>query len=86
MPFNSKDNKLSDDMLENVNGGNVFYAGNISGADMSKPFEVINDVTGDVVERHSNLEQAIQGARSYGISPDLINWDNLQDKRNKYKK
>ncbi|MCR4922665.1 MAG: hypothetical protein K5931_01510 [Lachnospiraceae bacterium] len=76
--------KIDDDMLKTASGGDVFFAGNISGSDPTRPYEVTNDVTGDVVARFASLKEAEDSARSYGLSTSMIDWNTLQAKRNKW--
>lgn len=76
--------KLDDDALENVSGGYLFYAGQISGADPNKPWEVIDNHNGSVIDRFSNRSDAERRARDFGSEPANtmeINWTQLQQLR-----
>ena len=80
------DKKLNDSELENVSGGFIFNASNISGSDPSRPWEVIDNKNGNVLNRFATKEQAWSCASSYGGSTyDTmeINWDDVCSLRNR---
>ncbi len=57
---------LNDNELENVSGGLVFYAENISGADKDNLYEVL-DEKGDVKARASTYKDAARMAKEMGL-------------------
>ncbi len=61
---------LNDNELENVSGGLVFYAENISGADKDNLYEVL-DEHGDVKARANNYKDAARMAREMGFSDEF---------------
>ena len=71
--------KLSDDELDNIGGGMLFYSVGIVGADPDKPWEVI-DNNGNVIDRFKNKDDAIKKAREHSSDPLNtleINWTQL---------
>ena len=75
-------NKINDEALENVNGGLIFNAKNISGSDPKNPFEVLDDKTGDVLARAANYDAAVQMAKNIGRSTEYTeDWDRIQNLR-----
>lgn len=82
--MNKKDSKLSDNELNNVSGGYIFYAGNIAGSESKKPWEVIDNNNGRVLGRFENRDDAVRNARGYGSDPanDMeINWNQVRKLR-----
>ncbi len=81
-------NKLNDSDLENVSGGFLFNARNISGSDPANPWEVIDNRNGNVIARFNN-EQAAKaycqqqwgGANTYDTME--INWSDVCALRNR---
>lgn len=75
-----KKNRINDDMLENVNGGYLFYSKGIGGADEKNPWEII-DKNGDVVGRFGDSEEeynrACKAAEKMGLDTTVIGWDEL---------
>ena len=79
-------NKINDSNLENVSGGLIFNASNISGSDPANPWEVIDNKNGNVLARFNN-EQAAKDyvTRTYGsyaYNTMEINWNDLVALRN----
>ena len=71
----SNENKLSEEQLEAVNGGYVLWI-------MWGTWEVINDTTGDVMERVEGLyEDAASRAEALGQSPEKVDWAKVQSLR-----
>ncbi len=60
---------LNEKELENVSGGFIFNASNISGSDPNKPWEVIDNKNGNVLDRFATKDEAIAKAQSYGSNP-----------------
>lgn len=73
-----KKNRLDDDMLENVNGGYLFYSEGIGGANPDLPWEII-DENGDVKGRFGKNEYkaAQEAAKKMGLSDEVIGWERL---------
>ena len=79
-----ENNAISDNELEDVNGGLLFYAGDVEGADPRNPWEVINNASGEVVRRFNNYDDACDYARTYGPNPENVRevkWGELQSIR-----
>ncbi len=74
-------NKLPDESLDKVNGGFIFNASGISGADPRKHWEVINSETGETVARCETEDEAKEKARKRKINRFRIEWDDLCDLR-----
>lgn len=75
--------KLEDEQIATVTGGYIFNAVNISNSDPQKPWEIIDDKTGDVLGRFANYDDALEAARKVNRSGELISWDDLVDLRKK---
>ncbi|MBO4904736.1 MAG: hypothetical protein J5367_05900 [Lachnospiraceae bacterium] len=74
------DKKLNDSELENVSGGFIFNATNISGSDPMRPWEVIDNKNGNVLNRFGTKAEAEACARSYGsltYNAMEINWNDV---------
>ena len=69
---------ISKDMLKNVNGGYIFS----NGDDPDYPYEMIDDLTGDVVCRFARKQDAIDSAILNGSSAQELTWDQLNLLRN----
>ena len=91
--MNQEDNdmkKLDDGMLEEVSGGVIFNASGISGADPNRPWEVLNDHTGDNIyingqkQTFSTRGEAEDVARKLGQNAMEVNWNQVCDMRNKH--
>lgn len=72
--------KLNDEELDNVAGGFIFNAVNISGADKNNPWEVINE-KGDTIGRYSTKEEAIYNAGKQNQNYIELNWNQVVDLR-----
>ena len=81
----NNENRLDDSVLDNVAGGYVFNAQNITGADQNNPWEVI-DNNGDTIARFNNKDQAMGYATGKGLTAQEINWDFLNGLRSAPKK
>lgn len=68
--------KIIDEKLNNVSGGYIFHAKDISGADPNKPWELINE-KGEVVGRYESRDLAIYNAGYNHENMMEINWDQL---------
>ncbi|MBR1740454.1 MAG: hypothetical protein IJ733_01025 [Lachnospiraceae bacterium] len=79
---NNMDSKLSDDALEGVSGGYIFYANGCQGSDPNRQWEVINDKNGDVIERFGTKEDAMKYAESIGESDEQVPWETVNKLRN----
>ena len=73
---------LSDDMLEGVNGGSLFYADPscIIGADPRNPWEVI-DGNGDKVAAFNNRDDAVAECGRRNLDHVELTWDQLCQRR-----
>lgn len=81
----NNENKINAADLENVTGGFVFDAKNISGSDPANPWEVIDNKNGNVLARFPSKQQAVAQAQSYGSNPYNgmdIDWDGVCKLRN----
>ena len=68
------------EVLEGVSGGYTFYN------EMSRDYEIINDATGEVMDRgYVYLDNAQTNVRYQGQSPDLLTWNQLNALRNSNK-
>ena len=61
-------------------GGEIYYAGRYAG-DRTRPWEVIDAETGDVVKRCMTKGGAISYAKRHGRSTDEIYWDEVAERR-----
>lgn len=81
----TKMGRLSDDDLEGVSGGVLFNASKISGADPGKPWEVLDNNNGNVLNRFTNRADAEKWTRdTYGNAGGNtmeVNWDQVQAMR-----
>ena len=66
--------KLTEEELKEVNGGYIYE----EGADRSKPYEVIDDITGEVLSRNRTYASAIVSAENRGQSTRIISWNELE--------
>lgn len=81
--------KLSDENLENVSGGAIFYAGDIAGHNPEAPWEVINDSghdvngkgQGAVLGQFSTPGDAADAARRLGLNDQEIGWNRVRELR-----
>ena len=80
-----KNNMLSDNELENVSGGLLFYAGDIDGSDPNRPWEVLDNNNGNVIRAFGNRDDAIDFVRhNYGDDPlntMEVSWGQVQNLR-----
>ena len=76
--------KLENVDLDQVSGGVIFNAAGISGSDPNRPWEVLDNNNGNVIDRYANREDAARRAREFGNNPmnDLeVNWSQVQQLR-----
>ena len=75
-------NKMNDSDLENVSGGLIFNASNISGADPTRPWEVLDNKNGNVLQRFTNQTDAENWVRNtYGnnaLNTAKVDWNYVQ--------
>ncbi len=75
-------NKMNDSDLENVSGGLIFNASNISGADPTHPWEVLDNKNGNVLQRFTNQQDAQNWVRNtYGanaLNTAQVDWNYVQ--------
>ncbi len=82
--------KINEDDLGNVSGGRIFNAAGIIGADQNKPWEVIDDVTGNNIYENGqkvcfdNKKDAEDYAKKHNMNWSEIFWDELSDMRSKH--
>ena len=85
-----KKNRIDDSKLEEVSGGVIFNATGISGADPNRPWEVLNDHTGDNIyingqkQTFATRGEAEDMARRLGQNAMEVNWGQVCDMRNKH--
>ena len=80
-----ENSKINDSELNNVAGGFIFNACNISGSDPNRPWEVIDNKNGNVLQRFGTRAEAEACAKSYGsntYNAMEINWDDVCSLRN----
>lgn len=78
-------NAISDEDLENVGGGAIFYAGRYAG-DRDHKWEVLDDETGDVVSRWGTKKDALKAARRAGESNErYYRMSTVEKKRDSYR-
>ncbi|MBO4374220.1 MAG: bacteriocin [Lachnospiraceae bacterium] len=76
--------KINDDDLQNVSGGLIFNASNIQGADPDKPWEVLDDHTGNNIwingekQVFATQKEAEDAAKRIGANTLEISWDEVQ--------
>lgn len=68
--------ELSEEQLENASGGLVFYA-KFGAGNPNKPWEVIDDVTGEVRGRYKDEKSAINAARKKKQSTGEATWSTV---------
>ena len=73
--------KLDESLLEGVTGGVVFDATGISGADMSRPYEVLDDKNGAVLGRFTTMADARTAAGFISQNHVELNWDQVLELR-----
>ena len=80
-------NKIDDNDLENVSGGVLFNSTGISGADPEKPWEVLDDHTGEIIyfngkkQVFKTRKEAIDAAKRLGLNTMEFTWDQVLEKR-----
>ena len=78
----NKDKMIKDEELDNIAGGLIFNASNISGSDPTKPWEVLDNKNGNVLMRFSNETDAVNWVTStYGnnaLNTARVDWDYVQ--------
>ena len=76
-------NKIDDNDLGNVSGGVIFNSSGISGSDPEKPWEVLDDHTGEIIyfngvkQVFKTRKEAIEAAKSIGVNLLEYNWDEV---------
>ncbi len=78
----NNDKKIHDAELDNVSGGLLFNASNIIGSDPSRPWEVLDNKNGNVIQRFSNENDArnwvINTYGSNALNTANVDWDYVQ--------
>ena len=69
-------NRINDEELNNVSGGCIFYAKDISNNDPERLWEVLNE-KGEVLDRADTREKAIWLAGKHGVNFDEVNWNDV---------
>ena len=64
-----KKRKLNMDELEQVNGGYVYKADDVPGL----PWEILDDATGETIQRFTSYEEAVKAAKLEGVSEKELN-------------
>lgn len=83
------DNKniINDNDLGKTSGGVIFNATGISGADPDKPWEVLDDKTGNniyidgVKQVFETREKAVEAAKKIGANHMEVNWNQVLQMR-----
>ena len=70
--------KLDDSALDGVTGGMILDASEIPGSDPRKPWEVLDDRTGNRREAFATKEEAIAAAGGLGASSKVVTWDRVE--------
>lgn len=79
--------KINDDDLGNVSGGVIFNSKGIDGADRDKPWEVLDDHTGNniyfngVKQVFATREEALKAAKEIGANAMEVTWDQVLQMR-----
>ena len=79
--------KIDDKALEGITGGAIFNANNICGSNPEKPWEVIDDKNGMIVEvcgqrqAFATKGEAIEAAERLGKNPSEVYWDQVLQMR-----
>ncbi len=79
--MSDKIEKISESSMEEIGGGVIFNAINISGADRNNPWEVIDDTTGNTLGRFPSREDAINAASANGKNWSEVDWNEVQKLR-----
>ena len=81
MMDNMKNNKLTEDELENVAGGLIFNAANVPGYDQYNNWQVIDNNTGAIIKCFHTKGEAVDWtlAQYGGSNPNDIREISLQD-------
>jgi len=85
--MNNNINKIDDSELENVSGGVIFNSTGISGADPSKPWEVLDDKNGNNIYENgqklcfASRQEALDAAARYGMNRMEVNWNQVLQMR-----
>jgi hypothetical protein len=80
-------NKIDDSTLEGVSGGVIFCSKGISGADAEKPWEVLDDHTGNNIywngekQVFRTREEAVKAAKMIGANVVELTWDQVLQMR-----
>ena len=81
--------QISDRDLENVSGGLIFDAGTISGSDPSRPGEVLDNKSAEVMMRFVTEEEAIRWVTgAYGNNYEntrRVDYDEVLEIRNNHR-
>lgn len=76
-------NKIDDNDLGNVSGGVLFNSSGIRGADPEKPWEVLDDRTGEIIYLNGRKlvfetrEEAADFAERLGLNTMEYTWDKV---------
>lgn len=77
--------KLSDDNLDEISGGVIFNASGIAGSDPQRPWEVLDNHNGQVLDRFGSKVDAEDWTRNkYGnesLNTMEIGWDQVRKLR-----
>ena len=75
-------NKINDSDLDNISGGLIFNASNISGSDPARPWEVLDNKNGNVLQRFTTQADAENWVKStYGnsaLNTASVDWNYVQ--------
>lgn len=76
--------KINETELENVSGGVIFNASQIMGSTPGKPWEVLDNNDGHVIDRYATRQEAEKRAKEFGNCPANAieyNWDQVRQLR-----
>ena len=76
-----KNRRLDDSVLDNVAGGVLCDASGISGADASRPWEVLDNNNGNKIISFATKDEALNWLRANGQNHMEVNWDQVQHLR-----
>ena len=79
--------KINENDLEGISGGVIFNSKGITGADDSKPWEVLDDHTGNNIywngekQVFATKEEALKAAKMIGANTMEVTWDQVLQMR-----
>ena len=81
-----KRRELTEEEMKEVDGGALFYYQDIDENGCTTTFEVIDDITGDVVKVFVNdISGAYRFCKQNGYSDEVVSWPELKKIRDNYR-